>query len=201
VAIVIKTSWLKDKKKSNISRIHVPAGLLTQQEHQSLCIPLFFGSFFVFFLFYRPSSHWGDATAIRLRKNHFTVAYWSNLQFVMVLLPPARPRCDDYSPWIKCSRLFSWSNRSRVASVGERTLKVCDNGWFIIGTLCWTMSIVWCIFVIHDVSKVASSPVLRWLVVIILTLFRIIRKNSQLPERRAYQIYLRQWTMSITVFL
>jgi hypothetical protein len=42
--------------------------------------------------------------------------YWSNLQFVMALLPPARPRCDDDSPWIKCSLLFSWSNRSRVAS-------------------------------------------------------------------------------------
>jgi hypothetical protein len=65
----------------------------------------------------RPFYHWGDATAIRSRK---TVAYWSNLQFVMTLLPPARPRCDDDSPWIKCSRLFSWSNRSRVASVGER---------------------------------------------------------------------------------
>jgi hypothetical protein len=68
----------------------------------------------------RPFSHWGDATAIRSTKNHFTVAYWSNLQFVMALLPPARLRCDDDSPWIKCSRLFSWSNRSRVASVGER---------------------------------------------------------------------------------
>jgi hypothetical protein len=62
----------------------------------------------------------GDATVILSRKNHFTVAYWSNLQFVMALLPPARPRYDDNSPWIKCSRLFSWSNRSRVASVGER---------------------------------------------------------------------------------
>jgi hypothetical protein len=37
----------------------------------------------------------------------------------MALLPPARPRCDDDSPWIKSSWLFSWSNRSRVASVGE----------------------------------------------------------------------------------
>jgi hypothetical protein len=38
----------------------------------------------------------------------------------MALLPPARPRCDDDSPWIKCSRFFSWSNRSRVASVVDR---------------------------------------------------------------------------------
>jgi hypothetical protein len=69
----------------------------------------------------RPFSHWGNATAIRSGKNnHFTVAYWSNLQFIMALPPPARPRCDEDSPWIKCSRLFPWSNRSRVASVGER---------------------------------------------------------------------------------
>jgi hypothetical protein len=68
----------------------------------------------------RPFSHWGNATAIRWRQNHFTVAYSSNLQFLIALLPPARPRCDDDSPWIKCSRHFSWSNRSRVASVGER---------------------------------------------------------------------------------
>jgi hypothetical protein len=61
-----------------------------------------------------------DCDSIK-KTNHFTVAYWSNLQFVMALLPPARPRCDDDSPWIKCSRLFSWSNRSRVASVGERS--------------------------------------------------------------------------------
>jgi hypothetical protein len=33
-----------------------------------------------------------------INKDHFTVAYWSNLQFVMALLPPARPRCDDDSP-------------------------------------------------------------------------------------------------------
>jgi hypothetical protein len=69
----------------------------------------------------RPVSHWGEATAIRSRKrNHFTVAYWSNPQFVIALLPPARPRCDDESPWIKCSRRFSWSNLSRVDSVGDR---------------------------------------------------------------------------------
>jgi hypothetical protein len=68
----------------------------------------------------RPFSYRGDATAIRSRKNHFTVAYWSNLQFVMALLPPARPRWDDDSPWIKRNRLLSWSNRSLVASVGER---------------------------------------------------------------------------------
>jgi hypothetical protein len=70
----------------------------------------------------RPFSHWGDATAIRWRENHFTVAYWSSRQFVMAFVLPARPRYDDDSPWIKCSRLFSWSNRSRVASVGERPL-------------------------------------------------------------------------------
>jgi hypothetical protein len=64
-----------------------------------------------------------DCDSIK-KKNHFTVAYWSNLQFVMAFLPPARPRCDDDSPWIKCSRLFSWSNRSRVASVGERPCTV-----------------------------------------------------------------------------
>jgi hypothetical protein len=46
-----------------------------------------------------------DCDSIK-NKNHFTVAYWSNLQFVMALLPPARPQCDDNSPWIKCSRLF-----------------------------------------------------------------------------------------------
>jgi hypothetical protein len=38
----------------------------------------------------------------------------------MALLPPTRPGCDDDSPWIKCSRLFSWSNRSLVASEGEQ---------------------------------------------------------------------------------
>jgi hypothetical protein len=64
----------------------------------------------------RPVSHLGNATAIRSRKNHFTVAYW----FVKALLPPARTRCDDDSPWLKCSQLFPWSNHSRVTSVGDR---------------------------------------------------------------------------------
>jgi hypothetical protein len=48
------------------------------------------------------------------KKNHFTVACWSNLQFVVALLPPAWPRSDDDSPWIKCSRLFL--DRIAVAS-------------------------------------------------------------------------------------
>jgi hypothetical protein len=33
-----------------------------------------------------------------IKKKSFRVAYWSNLQFVMALLPSARPRCDDDSP-------------------------------------------------------------------------------------------------------
>jgi hypothetical protein len=74
----------------------------------------------------RPLSHWSDATVIRLRKNHFTVVYWSNLQFVMALLPPARPRCDDDSPWISVVDFFldriavaspQWENDLRIMSV------------------------------------------------------------------------------------
>jgi hypothetical protein len=40
-----------------------------------------------------------------------------------------------------------------------------------IGTLFWTVSIVRGVFDIHDVSGVDSTPVFRWFVVIILTLF------------------------------
>jgi hypothetical protein len=32
------------------------------------------------------------------KQSHFTVAYWSNLQFVMTHLPPARPRRDNDAP-------------------------------------------------------------------------------------------------------
>jgi hypothetical protein len=48
--------------------------------------------------------------------------------------------------------------------------KVCDDGWFITGELCWSLSIFWGLFDIHDVSGVYSTPVFRWLVVMILTL-------------------------------
>jgi hypothetical protein len=58
-----------------------------------------------------------------------------------------------------------------VSSTFSDFLKVCDNAWFIIGTLCRTLSIVWGIFDIHDVSGVGSTPVSGWLVVMILTLF------------------------------
>jgi hypothetical protein len=62
----------------------------------------------------------------------------------------------------------------------------CMTRCFIFGTLCWTMSIVWGISDINDVSVVVPTPVFRRLVV---------------PKRRVYQIYLRQWTLSNTVFL
>jgi hypothetical protein len=60
-------------------------------------------------------------------KNHFTIAYWSNLQSVTANLPPARPQRDDCAPLqtegSTSRRLWSdfcfWSNRSHVASVGE----------------------------------------------------------------------------------
>jgi hypothetical protein len=51
----------------------------------------------------RPFSHWGDATAIRSRKK---VAYWSNLQFLMALLPQRDHDAMTTRHELKCSRLF-----------------------------------------------------------------------------------------------
>jgi hypothetical protein len=45
--------------------------------------------------------------------------------------------------------------------VTDGSLNVCGNGWFIIETLCLILSIVWGIFHMHDVLRVASTPFLR----------------------------------------
>jgi hypothetical protein len=61
--------------------------------------------------------------AMRLRfdqeKNHFTLAYWSNLQSVMAHFPPARPRRHDDAPYVRpvgeCEVIF-FLGRIAVAS-------------------------------------------------------------------------------------
>jgi hypothetical protein len=68
----------------------------------------------------RPFSHWSDATAIRLRKKSTTlyswrvvIASWSRWWEKRHYELMVRPVGD-------CKLIFcSWSNRSRVASVGE----------------------------------------------------------------------------------
>jgi hypothetical protein len=64
-------------------------------------------------------------------------------------------------------------------SSSDDSLKASNNGWFVIGTLCWTLSIVWGIFDIHDVSGVVSTPVFRSLVVMILTIFIVISISEE----------------------
>jgi hypothetical protein len=69
------------------------------------------------------------------------------------------------------------------------SLKACDNGWFIIGTLFWTLSIVWCILEVHEVSEVRYTPVFRWLVVIIKTISTLaeIQRSGSDPEYIYYK--------------
>jgi hypothetical protein len=79
-----------------------------------------------------------------IKKNHFTVAYWSNLQFVMALLLPERPRCDDYSPRNKCSRLFFLDRIAVASPQWENGLysKGITSGTMVIVAM-WSEVIVW----------------------------------------------------------
>jgi hypothetical protein len=50
------------------------------------------------------------------------------------------------------------------------SVNVCDNGWSITQSQCWTLPFVGSIFHIHDVLEVDCTPVLKCLVVILMTL-------------------------------
>jgi hypothetical protein len=114
-----------------------------------------------------------EATRLRFDKKITlqSPAYWSNLQFAMALLPPARPRCDDDLPWIKCSRLFSWSNRSRVALVGERPKQQYAHCLQIRLHLCGSERWIWKFFIrgipvkVLEIQSNYSFPNI-WLVMI-----------------------------------
>jgi hypothetical protein len=62
----------------------------------------------------RPFSHWGDATAIQSRKKSLCSRLLEEPWVRNGASLTTATRCDDDSPWIKSSRLFSWSNRNRV---------------------------------------------------------------------------------------
>jgi hypothetical protein len=93
-----------------------------------------------------------EATRLRFgEKNHFAVAYWSNLQSVMELLLPAQPRgvrsCARWwekrhyglkvRPVSDCKMVVSWSNRSRVSAMGERpnSYELCTAAGAIINSV------------------------------------------------------------------
>jgi hypothetical protein len=81
------------------------------------CFFFFLLLFTAFWTWVRPFSHWGDVTAIRSRKKSSTGRTFSSWWRF------SHQRDHDAITTrheLKCRRLFSWSNRSRVASVGER---------------------------------------------------------------------------------
>jgi hypothetical protein len=83
-----KSAWHWNPEENHLCVLS-GAFLVVYIPHLSLC--LFFSGTYVHFC-QRLGRSPTEATRLRFDqdKSHFTVAYWSNLQFVMALLPPAR---------------------------------------------------------------------------------------------------------------
>jgi hypothetical protein len=67
---------------------------------------------------------------------------------------------DKYSPYSAQNNkgLYPYPCRYNMHISFSDFLNGCDNGLFIMQTLCWTLSIVWSIFKIHILKKMHILP-------------------------------------------
>jgi hypothetical protein len=110
-----------------------------------------------------------------------SVCQWGGIRFAS--RPEHRLFWRGYSCIHSLPQSESYKNASKqvaVASYPNNLLFIVNKlNLIAIGTLYWTLPIVWGISDIHDVSGVGPTPVFRWLVVMMLTLFSIVSDNAR----------------------
>jgi hypothetical protein len=101
-----------------------------------------------------PFSHWGDATAFRSRKKSTALNSWRVVIASWLCWWEKRHYELKVRPVGDCKVIFSWSNCSRVASVGERPWRYLLTCSFITSRVYGNLILI--VHVIQNVRKLTQ---------------------------------------------
>lgn len=102
----------------------------------------------------------------------------------LFLLSFSRSTCD--------SQKFNDDFQLKILAITKFAHIQCNKRKQTIGTLHRTLSIVWCVFHIHDVSGIGCPPVFRWLVVMLTLSWQRSGSNPGTSECYARTLTTRQ---------